>query len=71
MEAPSPGTGQEQRARKRDQAIDAAPGLARITLGAWVRTAEWTIGETAKAGRYVARAMLSGESLPDLVDDVG
>jgi hypothetical protein len=69
MEASSPGTGENGRTRKRDQALDAAPGLARITIGAWVRTAEWTIGETAKAGRYVARAVLSGESLPDLVDD--
>ena len=49
--------------------MDAAPGLARITIGAWVRTAEWTLGETARAGRRVARAVLSGESLPDLVDD--
>ena len=61
--------GEEPRTRRRDQALDAAPGLARLTVGAWVRTAEWTLGETARAGRYVARVMLSGESLPDLVDD--
>jgi hypothetical protein len=60
---------QTERTRRRDQAMDAAPGLARITIGAWVRTAEWTLAGTARAGRYVARAVVSGESLPDLVDD--
>lgn len=49
--------------------MDAAPGLARVTVGAWVRTAEWTVGSTARAGRRVARAVLSGESVPDLVED--
>jgi len=44
-------------------------GLARLTVGAWVRTAEWTLGSTARAGRRVARAVLSGESVPDLIDD--
>jgi hypothetical protein len=69
MEASQPGNGEDQRTRRRDQAMDAAPGLARLTIGAWVRTAQWTVGETARTGRYVARAVLSGESLPDLVDD--
>lgn len=69
METSPPEPGEEDRTRRRDQAMDAAPGLARITVGAWVRTAEWTLGETARAGRRVARAVLSGESLPDLVDD--
>lgn len=49
--------------------MDAAPGLARLTVGAWVRTAEWTVSSGARAGRRVARAVLSGESVPDLVDD--
>ena len=70
MEASRPEGGQDDRARSaREEAMDAAPGLARVTLGAWVRTAEWTFGSTARAGRRVARAVLSGESVPDLVED--
>jgi hypothetical protein len=49
--------------------MDAAPGIARITVGAWLRTAEWTVSSGARAGRRVARAVLSGEALPDLIDE--
>jgi hypothetical protein len=49
--------------------MDAAPGLARLTLKGWVRTAEWAVSSTARAGRFVARATLTGESMPDLIDD--
>ena len=70
MEASRPQRGEDDRARSQgdQEAVDAA-GLARLTLGAWVRTAEGTVGNTARAGRRVARAVLSGESLPDLIDD--
>jgi hypothetical protein len=65
-----PTTEQSQNGRSaRAEAFGAAPGIARITVVAWVRTAEWTVGSTARAGRRVARAVLSGESVPDLIDD--
>jgi hypothetical protein len=70
LEQSSPQPGEEGRARSaRSEAMDAAPGLARLTVGAWIRTAEWTVTSSARAGRRVARAVLSGEPLPDLLDE--
>jgi Abortive infection alpha len=70
MEASGPDRGEDDRARStREEAIDAAPGLARLTVTAWVRTAEWTLGSTVRAGRFAARAVISGESVPDLIDE--
>jgi Abortive infection alpha len=69
MEASRPERGEDDRGRSRGEDAMDAGGLARLTLGAWVRTAEWTLGSTARAGRRVARAVLSGESVPDLIDD--
>ena len=42
--------------------LDAAPGLARIAAGAWLRTAAWTAGSTLRAGRRIGRAAITGES---------
>ena len=42
--------------------LEAAPGLARIAAGAWLRTAEWTAGTALRTGAKVTRAALSGES---------
>ena len=50
-------------------ALDAAPGLARIAAGAWLRTAEWTAGSALRAGRRVTRAAFSGESPLELLRD--
>ncbi len=50
-------------------AFEAAPGLARIAAGAWLRTAEWTAGGALRAGRRVGRAALTGESPLGLLSD--
>jgi len=70
VESSDPNTAEHGRARSaRSDAMDAAPGLARLTVGAWLRTAEWTVSSGARAGRRVARAVLSGEAMPDLIDE--
>jgi hypothetical protein len=70
MSEPETNTESSQNGRSAgSDAFDAAPGLARVTIGAWARTAEWTVGSTTRAGRRVARAVLSGESVPELIDD--
>jgi hypothetical protein len=50
-------------------AFDAAPGLARIAAGAWLRTATWTAGSALRAGRRLAGAALAGESPVELARD--
>jgi hypothetical protein len=50
-------------------AAEAAPGLARLTVTAWVRTGGWAVSSSARVGRRVAKAVVSGESVPDLIDD--
>jgi hypothetical protein len=49
--------------------LDAAPGLARIAAGAWLRTAGWTAGIAVRAGRRTVNAALSGENPLDLLRD--
>lgn len=62
-----PATGRE---REPPQGrLEAAPGLARIAAGAWLRTAEWSAGTVMRASRRVARAALSGESPVALVNE--
>jgi hypothetical protein len=46
-----------------------APGLARLALGALWRTNLWTAETTYRATRRVARAMTSGESAVELMED--
>jgi hypothetical protein len=48
--------------REDEGVLDAAPGLARLAAGAWVRTATWYADGAARAGRRLAEAALSGES---------
>ena len=48
---------------------DAAPGLARVAAGAWMRTNLWTAQTAARAARRLARAARSGESAGALLDD--
>lgn len=47
--------------------IEAAPGLARIAAGAWLRGARWGIGTTMRAGRRLGSAAASGESAAELI----
>jgi hypothetical protein len=48
---------------------DAAPGLARVAAGAWLRTGAWTAGTALRATRRLAEAARSPESAVALVDD--
>jgi Abortive infection alpha len=49
--------------------LDAAPGLARIAAGAWLRTAGWTAGVALRAGRRTVSAAINGENPLDLIRD--
>ena len=49
--------------------LAAAPGLMRIAATAWLRTAEWTVGASARAASRLTKAALSGESAAELLDD--
>ncbi len=70
MEASGSDTTHDDRPRgERAGAVESAPGLARLTVSAWVRTGGWAVSSSARAGRRVARAVVSGESVPDLIDD--
>jgi hypothetical protein len=56
-------------ANPRRAALDAAPGLARIAAGAWLRTAGWTAGSALRAGRRLTGVAVGRESLSDLARD--
>jgi hypothetical protein len=68
MDADAERAGDDRRGRGRD-ALDAAPGLARIAADAWLRTATWTAGSALRAGRRLAGATLAGESPVGLARD--
>lgn len=51
--------------------LRAAPALARLAAGAWVRTAQWTVESSVRAGRGLVRAALSGESPTELLEEAG
>ena len=51
--------------------IRAAPGLVRIGVAAWWRTAEWTLGASVRVGSRVVDAAVSGESTADLLRSAG
>lgn len=50
--------------------IDAVPGLARITVGAWYRGATWGVGTALKATERLSRAAISGDSASELIDEI-
>jgi Abortive infection alpha len=50
-------------------AFEAAPGLARIAAGAWLRTAGWTAGSALRASRRIAGVATGRESAIDLARD--
>jgi hypothetical protein len=45
------------------------PGLARIAVSAWLRTAEWTLGTTARVGARVVDAARAGEAPTELFQE--
>ncbi len=49
--------------------LDAAPGLARIAAGAWVRSVGWTAGNALRLGRRMTRVAIGRESAADLIRD--
>ncbi len=51
--------------------LAAAPALAKIALGAWWRTTEWTAGASVRAGARVIDAARTGESAADLLQRAG
>lgn len=51
--------------------LHAAPGLARLAAGMWLRTAQWTADGARGAAARVARAAVSGESAAELLQDMG
>jgi Abortive infection alpha len=53
-----------------DDLLSSMPGLARIYASAWLHTAEWAVGSSARAGSRVVRAAVSGEGPDELLHDV-
>jgi hypothetical protein len=51
--------------------VRAVPGLTRIAAVAWLRTAEWGVETSLRAGTRVIRAAVSGESPAALFEDAG
>jgi Abortive infection alpha len=45
------------------------PGLARIALSAWLRTAEWTLGTSVRVGARVFDAARSGDAPTELFSE--
>jgi hypothetical protein len=68
MEANANGH-RSQRTAAASSALEAAPGLARIAAGAWIRTAGWTAGSALRAGRRLAGVATGRESPVDLARD--
>jgi hypothetical protein len=51
--------------------IRAVPGLTRIAAAAWLRTAEWSVETSLRAGSRILRAAVAGESTAELFQDAG
>ena len=49
--------------------LGTVPGLARIALGAWLRTAEWTLGTTMRVSARVVDAARTGEAPTELFSE--
>ena len=67
--APIPEDGRPAQAAAADDLLDAAPGLARIAAGAWLRTADWAASSALRAGRRAARVASGAESALDVLRD--
>ncbi len=68
MSASGAGTGDGSR---RDEMVRSIPGLARIYGSAWVHTAEWAAGTSARATSRVLRAAANREPPGEILDEVG
>jgi abortive infection alpha-like protein len=53
-----------------NDALGSLPGLARIYAAAWLHTAEWAVGTSARAGSRVVRAALEREAPDQLLREV-
>lgn len=51
--------------------LRAVPGLARIAMSAWLRTAEWTLGTSLRVGVRVVGAARAGEPPTQLFEETG
>jgi abortive infection alpha-like protein len=51
--------------------VRAVPGLTRIAAVAWLRTAEWGLETSMRAGSRVLKAAVAGESPAELFQDAG
>jgi len=54
-----------------DNLLRAAPGLARIAAGAYVRTAQFAAEQGLRLGSRVLRAATSGETAAEMLNDIG
>jgi hypothetical protein len=54
-----------------DSLLRAAPGLARIAVGAYVRTARFAAEQGVRASSRVLRAAARGETAADMLNDIG
>src|SRR5437660_1768453 len=67
---PSPPRREQRGPRPADEALSAAPGVARIAASAWWHTMEWTVGTSVKGTRRLLQAATSPESALELVEEV-
>jgi hypothetical protein len=74
MTEPQPGTELSlyvQPDSTEESLLHVAPTLVRLAAGAYWRTAQWTIGTSARAGTRILRAAVSGQSTAQLLQSTG
>jgi hypothetical protein len=54
-----------------EEIVDAIPGLVRLGVGIWMRTAVWTAESSMRVGARLVRAAMSGESAAQLLQETG
>jgi Abortive infection alpha len=54
----------------REDVIGALPGLARLTVGAWARTADWSLRASVRTGARIVNAAVTRQSPTDLAADL-
>ncbi|MEK6276690.1 MAG: Abi-alpha family protein [Actinomycetota bacterium] len=60
-----------QESDAQESLAEAIPGLARIYASAWLRTAEWAVESSFRAGSRVMRTAISGDSPAALFEGAG
>ncbi|EHN12595.1 hypothetical protein PAI11_04790 [Patulibacter medicamentivorans] len=68
-ELPEPPADDARPDRRRDQAIDAMPGLARIAGGTWLRGAVWGAETSVRTGLRIARRLPGGGLAARVVEE--